>query len=113
MRAQVCKDVRCEDWPGAGGWEATTPNFPDLSPAVLKATWKDTQHTSSPGRRGGRGSRLSPSLPYTCSVLYSEAASERVWTLVLETLMWEENGLPVKGRRLSCRRQVGTDLQPK
>ena len=57
MRAQVCKDVRCEDWPGAGGWEATTPNFPDLSPAVLKATWKDTQHTSSPGRRGGRGSR--------------------------------------------------------
>lgn len=61
----------------------------------------------------GRGSWLSPSLPYTCSALYSEAASERVWTLVLETPIREENGLPVEGRHLSCRRQVGTDLQPK
>lgn len=30
-----------------------------------------------------------------------------------ERLGQEENGLPVEGRHLSCRRQIGTDLQPK
>lgn len=42
VKAQVCKDMGCEDRHDARGCEVTTPNFPDLSPAVLKGTWKDS-----------------------------------------------------------------------
>lgn len=74
--------------------------------------------------------QLSPPLPYTCSVLCSEAEEARaalsgVWTSGepcvgggevrgerLEAAQ-EENGLQVEGRRLGCRGQVGADLQPK
>ena len=83
VKAQVCKDMGCEDWHDARGCDATTPNFPDLSPAVLKWTWRDTQHASS---FAGAASFLLPSLT---PALYSEAASEWVWTLVLETPVWE------------------------
>lgn len=113
----MCKDVRCEDWHGARGWEATTPNFPDLSPAVLKGMWKDTQQTSSPA--GAAGCPL-PSLTLALRCILRQLLSGSglfFWRRLCER--WgeagaaeEENGLPVEGRRLSCRRQVGTDLQP-
>lgn len=118
VKAQVCKDMGCEDWHDARGCDATTANFPDLSPAVLKGTWKDTQHALS---FAGAASFLLPSLtPALCCILRQLLSGSGLLFWRHLCGRWgeagaaeEANGLPVKGRHLGCRRQVGAELQPK
>lgn len=115
VKAQVCKDMGCEDWHDAGGCEATTPNFPD---SVLKGTWKDIQHTLS--FAGAAGYLLPPLTPALCCILRQLLGGSGLLFWRHLCGRWgeagaaeEENGLPVKGRHLGCRWQVGADPQPK
>lgn len=103
VKAQVCKDVRCEDWPGAGAVKEPHTQLPRPQPCSSQGTWKDTQHA-----RLGSGSRLSPSsltLALCCILrqLLQGASGLFFWRCLCEE-NWgeagaaeEENGLPVEG----------------